>query len=113
MSAANTTITPEVGTFATYGFGSDCYPAIVTAVNASGQKIVVHNAVYKIAPGVDIQQNWASAKNGTMLVSGPVEGNGDVYTLRSNGRWIMQGQDKKNGRSISLGDARYHQDPSF
>ena len=113
MSATTKTITPEVGTLATYGFGSDCYPAIVTAVSASGRKIVVHNAVYKIAPGVNAYEDWASANNGTMLISGPVDGPGDVYTMRSNGRWIMQGQDKKNGRSVSLGDARYHQDPSF
>lgn len=107
------TITPEVGTLATTGYGSDCYPAIVTAVSASGRKITVHRARYEVLPGVDVRMNWASAKEGTLLISGPSDGRGDVYTLRKNGRWVRKGDPMRNGGGISLGDARYHQDPHF
>ena len=112
--SATTTITPVVGTLATQGFGSDCYPCMVTGVNPSGTKIIVSGVSYKLAPGVNAYQDWASANDGTLIITEtPEPGSGQVYSLRSNGRWVRQGQDMKNGQKISLGDARYHQDPHF
>ena len=112
--SATTTITPEVGTLATQGFGSDCYPMIVTGVNPSGTKIVVSGLGCKPAPGVNVYQQWASVKDGTLIVTDtPEPGTGATYSLRRNGRWVRQGQDMKTGQRVSLGDARYHQDPHF
>jgi hypothetical protein len=113
MSATTTTVTPSVGTLATEGVGSDCYPCMVTAVNPSGTKIVVNGVHYELAPGANAYQDWCSANNGTLIIHGPVEGRGNVYTLRKNGRWVRQGSPMRGGSSISLGDARYHQDPHF
>jgi len=112
MSATTTPITPTVGTLATYGYGADCYPAIVTGVNPSGRKIVVQDAIYELAPGAKPRENYCSASKGDLIISGP-GGRERVYTLRSNGRWVLQGQPMRGGSSISLGDARYHQDPHF
>jgi len=114
MSATTTTAAaPVVGTLATYGFGSDCYPAIVTAVNPSGRKIVVHDLEYTLAPGAKPYEDWCSVSNGDLIVSGPRGGRGTVYTLRQNGRWVRQGSEMRSGGTVSLGDARYHQDPHF
>ena len=114
MSTTTTRITPVVGTLATEGIGSDCYPCIVTGVNPSGTKIIVSGLACKLAPGANAYQDWASVKDGTLIITEtPTPGTGQVYSLRQNGRWVRQGQDMRTGQKISLGDARYHQDPHF
>ena len=112
--SATTTTTIAVGTPATEYIGSDSYPCIVVGINPSGTKIVVQRAKYGLAPGVSGFDCWATSDNGQLLLDGPDEGRQpSVYTMRRNGRWVLQGQDMKTGRSISLGTAVYHRDPSF
>ena len=112
------TLKVEVGTLATTGYGSDCYPAIVTAVSASGKTITVHNVDYIIAvPGLAIggpAARRASAKLGELILGWPSDdAPGKTYSLRKNGRFYPKGSSIRSGGSIFLGDAIAYQDPSF
>jgi len=102
-----TPVIPELGMGATWGAGSDCYPATVVFVSTNKKLIRVRDDNYKRT-----DKNGQS-ENKTYEYSPNPNGRVRTYTLRKNGRWIEQGSGMKSGASIGLGHRRAYWDPHF
>jgi hypothetical protein len=98
---------PVVGMPATEHVGSDSYPCTVIDVSRNGKKVKVQRNPFKAAPGSDYftNQKW--------VIDPEPSGETIVFTLRKNGRWIMQGGAINCGCSLGLGFRRASQDPHF
>jgi hypothetical protein len=100
-------VVPVVGMGATAGYGSDSYPYTIIAVSANGKTITVQADDHHPAPGCD------HFTNQVYTYTPNPNGSTKVYTLRSNGRWVLKGDTMKGGQAIGIGARRYYQDPSF
>ena len=101
------TVIPVVGMGATGGFGSDCYPYTIVSVSKDLKKIEVTADKHKPADGYNYYDNQVF--NYTSDMNAPRT----MYRLRKNGRYVKDGEPMKGGASISIGNRRYYQDPSF
>lgn len=108
--AAKTAIVPEVGMGASFGAGSDSYPATIVEVSASGKTLwITQDEV--IVTGEWAQGEYEAATYSTLP---NMDGARTCYTLRSNGRWIVKGQPMKAWYcALSIGRRSYRQDPHF
>ena len=100
-------VIPVVGMGATAGYGSDSYPYTIIAVSANGKTVTVQDDNHHPAPGCNgiTNQVYTYSRN----PNGPTK----VYTLRSNGAWVLKGESMKGGGRLGIGHRRYYQDPSF
>lgn len=105
------TTTPTVGALATIGVGSDAYPAVVTGVSASGKTITIERVAHKVTATKEIGA-WYSANEGEIALSAPTGNNPEKYTLRKTGKYVRSGTPARYG-GLSIGDAKFHYDPSF
>ena len=118
--SVKTIITPGMG--ATMFVGSDRYAMVVTEV-LSPKKIKVacildeHEQYIKrnsdgidiLAPEfVEVYKQFAPDEYGYCHHYVP-----RTYTLRKNGRWMLQGEDMWGTGSIHIGHAENYRDPSF
>lgn len=89
---------------ATLIVGSDKYP--YTILTRSEKKITAQKDSFKAATGSDYfgDQKWDITSNPDAEI--------EVFTLRSNGRWVRQG-DSMNGCPLNPNFRRAYQDPSF
>lgn len=111
MTNTTSTPIPTVGTLATIGVGSDAYPAVVIDVSASGKTIAIERVAHKVTAKKEIGA-WYSANEGEIALSAPTGTNPEKYTLRKTGRYVRSGTPARYG-GLSLGDAKFHYDPSF
>lgn len=99
---SNTVLSVKVGDGATYGYGSDCYPATVVKVSASGKTVVVQDDHH--TPTAD--SNYFGNQSYT-------------YSPNPNGATMTARWSEKrkcfvaNGTRVHVGHRRYYQDPSF
>lgn len=100
-------VVPVVGMPATVGIGSDSYPYTVTAVSASGKSITLQRNRYKAAADSNYfgQQKYE--------YSDEYQGEAEVWTLRTDGKWRRKGTEKGSGYYLCLGFRRAHSDPHF
>ena len=109
-AAAKTAIVPVVGMGASFGAGSDSYPATVVSVSKSGKKIGIQQDA--VVVGGEWKEGEYEADLYTTIPN--TEALVEFYTLRDNGRWIRVGNPKHaHWASLSLGVRRYRQDPHF
>lgn len=101
-----TTITPTVGLGATVNFYSDRHAATVIAVSPSGKTVTVQDdkSIRADKRGMSDNQDYFYIPNENGQIS--------VFTLRSNGRYVVQGS-KMNGTSLTLGSRHEYYDFSF
>jgi len=99
-------VVPVVGMPATVGIGSDSYPYTVTEVSASGKSITIQRNTYKAAADSNYygQQKYEY---------GELQGEPEVWTLRTDGRWRRKGTTKGSGYYLTLGVRRAYSDPHF
>lgn len=108
-TTAKATIVPVVGMAASYGAGSDSYPATIVEVSANGKRLwITRDEV--------ITGEWNTgeyeAKTYTTLPN--PDGERREYTLRKNGKWIPKGiEQSAYYMALSLGVSSYRQDPHF
>lgn len=109
-NTAAAAIVPTVGMGASYGAGSDSYPATIIEVSKSGKQLTIqHDEI--IVTGEWAQGEYEAKTYST--IENP-EGATAVYTLRKNGRWILKGQPISAWYcALSIGQRRYRQDPHF
>ncbi len=109
-AAAKTTITPEIGMGASFGAGSDSYPATIVEISKSGKMLWIQQDEV-IVTGEWAQGEYEAKTYSTMPNT---EAARICYTLRKNGRWIMKGQPITAWYcALSIGQRRYRQDPHF
>lgn len=91
----------------TVSLWSDCYPVTVIEVSASGKQVKVQADGYRRTDdnGLSEDQRYDYYEVST----NPVE----VFTKRSNGRFVRKGDDAKSGPRLSVGSRRAYRDPSF
>jgi hypothetical protein len=109
-TAAATAIVPVVGMGASFGAGSDSYPATVVEVSKSGKRLWITQ------DSVVVAGEWAEGEDEASLYTtvSNMDGARREYTLRKNGRWILAGCEMKaHYMALTLGVRRYRQDPSF
>jgi len=107
MSFTNPNGTPQVGDGATHGFGSDCYPATVIKVSASGKTIWIQDDTHTcVKPAT--AYGWDDAE---FTFSRNLDGQVYKATLRKDGRYRRVKCSR--GGTISIGHRRYYQDPHF
>jgi hypothetical protein len=95
---------------ATFGAGSDAYPATVQSVSKSGKAVTITAdeclALSEWKEGAYAPENWTSLPQ--------PEGRPETYTLRKNGRWILQGQPiTAYWCQLYLGRRDWRRDPHF
>ena len=100
-------VIPIVGMPATEGVGSDSYPCTIIDVSRNGKKVKVQRNSFKGAPGSNYftNQEW--------IIDPEPSGEVLVFSLRKNGRWILQGGAINCGCSLHLGHRSARQDPHF
>ena len=101
-------VIPEVGMGASYGAGSDSYPATIVEVSPDKKTIWVtsdsstptKDSDFYNGQSYTYETNWDAERT--------------CYTLRKNGSWIRKGQPMKAyWCSIGIGVRRKHIDPHF
>lgn len=110
-------IKPEVGTPATFLSFTDRNPGTVSEI-ISPKSIRVEHCDHKAVPkeggyeyGVDIPQIF-SPRTVEDMKANPGEGN--IYTLRKNGKWVLKGCPMdQTGLSVMIGHRDYYYDTSF
>jgi hypothetical protein len=108
--AKTTAPAPEVGMGASYGAGSDSYPATIVEISKSGKMLWIQQDEV-IVTGEWAQGEYEARTYSTMPNT---EATRICYTLRKNGRWIMKGQPITAWYcALSIGARRYRQDPHF
>lgn len=95
-------LVPEVGLPCTIWYYSDRRAATVVEMPTSSKVIVRRNKVKCI-------DYYA----GTYEILPELIGDENVFTRRSNGRWIMEGQASKDGVELILHYQSHYIDPSF
>lgn len=101
-------VIPVVGMGASYGAGSDSYPATIVEVSSNGKTIWVTEDLYKPTKDFDFYSNQSYTYKSNM------GGARRCYTLRKNGLFILEGASlNSHWMSLSIGIRRYYQDPSF
>lgn len=117
---------PEVGDFATYGIGSDCYGVVITKVTRNGKTVEVMDLDYFFArDGEDGEfikrleeaDPDALAEGKARVIATNLEHLKDhfwtrehKFTLRKNGRYRLMGC---NYGGLSIGYPEDYRDPSF
>ena len=107
---------PEVGTPATFLSFTDRNPGTVSEI-ISPKTIRVEHCDHTAVPkeggyqyGEDIPQIF----NPRTVEEMTKDPQGNIYTLRKNGKWVMKGCSMyQSGLSVMLGDRDYYYDPSF
>jgi hypothetical protein len=96
----------EVGTGVTIHYVTDCRPGTVIKVSPSGKTLTVQRDEWKVVKG--------SCHDGSAEYEYSRDPNGiiEVYSLRSNGRYVITGSDKR-GTCLQIGIRRYYYDPHF
>lgn len=104
--------TIEVGSGATYGVGSDCYPYTVVEI-INEKKVVVQADKYE----ADKDNGYDYYGNQVYKYFTDQNGGRKIVTLRKNGMWLPVGSVVSRGgcyaNGFSLGFRRAYQDPSF
>lgn len=95
-------IVPEVGLPCTVVYWSDYRAATVTRI-ITPRKIAVKNNV------TECKDYYA----GDYDILPELEGGEAIFTKRRNGRWIMEGNETKDGIALALHYQRHYIDPSF
>lgn len=101
-------IEPKVGMGATYGYGSDCYPATIIEVSPSGKRLTIQRDEVLVTSGSD--------QTGDKIYTLLEDPNGATieYSLRKNNRWYPVGQPiDHRSYGLTIGSRTYYQDPSF
>lgn len=100
----NTMPKPEVGMGASYGAGSDSYPATIVKVSASGKTLWIEADDYKFNPKAKEHEDkyLYTRRPGTAQRK---------YTLRQDGYFHEVGA--RRGGTLGIGFRRFYQDPSF
>lgn len=109
-AAAKTPTVPVVGMPASYGAGSDSYPATIVEVSASGKKLWITR------DEVIVTGEWAQGEYEAKTYSTlpDMDGARTEYTLRKNGRWIPAGCPMSAYyMALTLNVSSYRQDPHF
>lgn len=109
-NTAKTAIVPEVGMGASYGAGSDSYPATIVSVSKSGKSLEI------VEDSVLVTGEWNEGEYSpeTFVTMADPEAPRRTYTLRKNGRWILKGQPiTAYYMALSIGRRSYRQDPHF
>lgn len=107
MTTTKTPVIPEIGMGATSTVGSDRSPYTITAVSPSGKQITVQRDEVMIV-------NPDGLGNGDYVTMPNPKAPEQVYTLRSNGRWIMKGSPMTAWwLAIYPGTRDYYRDPHF
>ncbi len=98
---------PEVGMGATILFYTDRKAATVIEVSVSGKQIVVceDKAVRIDNNGMSEVQEYRYEAGSTVYT--------EVFTLRRNGRWVVEGENLHTGRSLILGVRNHYHDYNF
>lgn len=101
------TITPVVGIGATILMWSDRLPCTVIEVSKSGKSVVVQHDEYTRTDnnGMSECQDYEFAPN--------PEGQKRTFTLRKNGRWVVEGSGMKSGECLSIGHRNRYYDFSY
>lgn len=107
--AAKTPTVPTVGMPASFGAGSDSYPATIVEVSPNGKRLwITRDSV--LCSGWEHGQYEADS----YVTASNMDGARTEYTLRKNGRWIPAGVEMKaTYMALSLGVTSYRQDPHF
>lgn len=109
-TAAKTATVPVVGMGASYGAGSDSYPATVVEVSKSGKTLWITDD--SVVVGGEWKEGEYEADLYTTVSN--MDGARREYTLRKNGRWILKGcPQSAYYMALSLGRRSYRQDPHF
>jgi len=100
---------PEVGDGATYNFGSDCYPATVIKLSASGKTVWIQGdrvECVKVSSGLGADDGeYEFTPNPSAAIR--------VCTLRKDGSYRFVGHGSRSRSTVFFGIRRYYQDPSF
>lgn len=97
-------LVPAVGTPCTIVYYSDKRAATVTRIISPTKIAVAHNKT--------ICKNWFSSDYEILPELEDVN-DFDVFTKRSNGLWVMQGQSSKDGVLLCLHFQRHYIDPTY
>jgi hypothetical protein len=107
---------PVPGMGATQGVGSDRYPYTVDWVSPNLRRVVLRRCEFErtddAGPFTE-NQHYRFFEETDTLERARLSGEGRVYTLRKNGRYVMQGQPMRGGSSFTLGHRDAYRDPSF
>lgn len=99
--------TPTVGMGATMLHWTDREAGTVVEVSPNGKRLVVQEdtATRTDKNGMSDCQSYSYEPN--------PNGSKTAYTLRRNGRWVMEGESMRTGRGLRLGTRDKHYDFSF
>jgi hypothetical protein len=106
MSNATTTI-PEVGMGATIILWSDRLACTIVEVSKSGKRLTVRRD-----KTTRIDGNGMSDSQKYEYEPDP-QGSERTFSLRSNGRWVQEGETMRGGTNLAVGVRREYYDFSF
>jgi hypothetical protein len=96
---------PQIGMGATIAIGTDAYPATIVAIK--GKKVLVQMDEYRRTDknGISEDQKYEYYPN----PNAPTK----TFTLRKNGRFVIEGDSMNSSVRMYIGSRRAYQDPSF
>lgn len=103
------TVTPEVGMGATRQLWSDRHAGTIISVSKSGKTLWWRQDVAIVSLGSE-----ADGSAEYEYLPGPESDPGYKFTLRRNGRWVLEGCSMTNrGSGLGIGHRSEYRDPSF
>lgn len=123
-AAQTSTTAPSIGDGATILCWSDRKAATVVSVSPSGKSITLQHDHCTLLNGPTSEEpdalechpgGFSAHVSGTQRweTSPNPDGILEVFTLRSNGRYVLKGQPARGGRSCKVGQRRPHYDFNF
>jgi len=94
-----------IGMPCTFGYGSDCYPAHIERISASGKTVWIKEAI--AVPDEDNGYDYFS--NQVYIISPSEDGKVIKVSKRKNGQWKLSGTES----TVFFGSARKYHDPHF
>jgi hypothetical protein len=95
---------------ATINSWSDRNPATIVKRTAKTITVQRDNATNMSPADHDA---YAHGKGKVVIFTRDYDSALEVYTLRSNGRWVRQGQPAKSRSTLTVGTRDFYRDPSF
>jgi len=100
----NDRVKPEVGMPCLTCYWTDRYPCTIVASSSNGKRLLVKENFYNVEDhyGEEYTSKGVNYESET-----------EIYTLRKNGRWVLEVSPMSTGRGLALNSSAMRIDPSF